>query len=645
MAKSSRLFSQLGHGLMISSAVFGALALASQHPWIVRTEGYGQSVLWRLRGPIEPPEDVVILAIDEYSLSQGSIYDGSPERYPHLAPIESWPWQRQAYALAIDRLLEAGARAVAVDVLFLDPSIYGLADDATLEATLAKWGDQVVLAALYDASPTDWGGFTTLLTPVLNGVVHQGLINIAPDADGQVRLAPEAVLAQLRQQNDFVDTLPAFATATLQAAGDPNPHWPSEQLFFYGPGGTIPTIPFANVLEPENWERYRDQFAGKIVILGPTAVSLQDIHHTPMDNAMPGPEIHAQTVAAMLEGRTLNPLLDSALLRGMLSGLLIGGLGLGLGYRFRQPLPRLLGFGAAITLWGATAYLLAMGPPGQLIPLAIPVTCLGMGGVAYIATGAIGNQLEEQRLRRTLERYVSPAVAKEILSQPEDFTSLGVGQHVQAAVLFSDIRGFSRLSYQLGAEQTVQMLNTYFTDMVAAILVERGTIDKFIGDAIMAEFGAPTSQGPKQDALSAVRAALRMRVALADLRQRLLAEGLPPLFNGIGVSYGNLVVGNVGSPQRLEYTAIGDTVNVASRIESLTKKVGTDLLITRPLYDLIQADVVAIDHGEHFVAGREKEAVQVYGVIGLRGDSDTLYHQVQTDLQAHLAATPKGPPK
>ena len=145
--------------------------------------------------------------------------------------------------------------------------------------------------------------------------------------------------------------------------------------------------------------------------------------------------------------------------------------------------------------------------------------------------------------------------------------------------------------------------------MVAPILAERGTIDKFIGDAVMAEFGAPTSQGAKEDALCAVCAALGIRSALAALRQRLQAEGLPPLFNGIGISYGDLVVGNVGSPQRLEYTAIGDTVNVASRIESLTKVVGTDLLIS------------------------------------LRGDSDVLYQQVQQDLQAHLAATPKGPPK
>ncbi len=630
---------------MISCAVFGAVALSSQHPWVVRIEGYAQSLLWRLRGPIEPPDDVVILAIDEYSLSQSNLYRSSPDSYPFLATIETWPWQRQTYATVINRLMAAGARTVAVDVLFLDPSLYGPADDAALEASLAQWGDRVVLAAIYGVSATDLGEFTTLLSPTLAGVTHQGLINFQADSDGQYRRAPDSVLATLRQNHSFTDTLPAFATATLQAAGHANAHWPSEQLFFYGPGGTIPTFPLVRVLEPENWPRYQDQFADKIVLIGPTAASLQDLKRTPLDNAMPGVEMHAQTVAAMLEGRTLNPLLAHPLAQGLATALLIGGLGLGLGYRFSQPIPRLLGFGVAITLWGATAYLLMMGPLGRLMPLAIPVTCLGMGGMAYIATGAIGDRLEEERLRRTLERYVSPAVAKEILGQPEDFTSLGVGQQMQASVLFSDIRGFSRLSYQLGAEATVRLLNTYLNEMVLAILAERGTIDKFIGDAVMAEFGAPISQGTHQDALSAVRAALGMRAALANLRQQLKDTGLPPLFHGIGISYGNLVVGNVGSPQRLEYTAIGDTVNVASRIESLTKVVGTDLLITRPLYDLVKADIVAVDHGLHFVAGREKEAVQVYGVISLHGDSDSLYQQVQQDLQAHLAATPKEPPK
>lgn len=359
---------------------------------------------------------------------------------------------------------------------------------------------------------------------------------------------------------------------------------------------------------------------------------------------MPGVEIHAQAVAALIEGRSLNPAIANPVGQGLAAALAIGVIGLGLGYRFSQPASRLLGFGLAIVVWGAIAYLL-MAHRGRLIPLAIPVACLGMGGVAYIATDAVGNRLEEQRLRRTLARYVSPAVAQEILNQPEDFTSLTVGQRMQAAVLFSDIRGFSRMSYQMEATAVVSLLNTYLDAMVTAILTHRGTIDKFIGDAVMAEFGVPTSQGAAQDALSAVQAALAMRQALADLRQRFQNQGLPPLYHGIGISYGDLVVGNVGSIQRLEYTAIGDTVNVASRIESLTKRVGADLLITQPLYDLVKDDIIAIDHGRHILAGREQEAVQVYGVVGLRGDDDGLYRRVQRELAQYLDQVPPSPEK
>ncbi|PSR12815.1 adenylate/guanylate cyclase domain-containing protein, partial [filamentous cyanobacterium CCP3] len=388
--------------------------------------------------------------------------------------------------------------------------------------------------------------------------------------------------------------------------------------------------------DPTNWPLIADQFEGKIVLIGPMAESFQDRKRTPIDNTMPGVEIHAHALAALMEGRTLDAAIPNPLGQGLLTAIAIAAIGLGLGYRFTQPVPRLVGFLGAIAAWGALAYLL-MVQGDRLVPVAIPVACLGMGGVTYMATGAVSNRLEEQRLRRTLERYVAPSVAQEILNQPEDFTSLTVGQRFQAAVLFSDIRGFSRISYQLGAEETVSLLNTYLDEMVNAILEYRGTIDKFIGDAVMAEFGAPKSLGPEQDALGAVSAALTMREALAALRVRLEAQGLPPLFNGIGISYGELVVGNVGSVQRLEYTAIGDTVNVASRIEGLTKLVGTDILITQPCYDLVKDHIVAIDHGTHFLAGREQEAVQVYGVIALKGESDELYHQVQKDLVQHLS--------
>ncbi|MGB3202002.1 MAG: adenylate/guanylate cyclase domain-containing protein [Nodosilinea sp.] len=635
MAKAYRRLVQLGHGLMVSWAVFGAIALASQHPWIVLIEGQAQSFLLRLRGAVPPPEEIVILGIDEYSLSQGGLYRADPERYPFLAPLAVWPWQRQAYAQAIEQLMAAGARAVVIDVLLVDPSGYGPADDAALENTLARWGDRVALAAAYDVSSSDFGLFTSLLKPIYSSVTQVGLINLEADVDGKYRTFPDRGIETLRQTHGFTDDLPALAGAALAAADYPLPDRQSQEIFFYGPAGAFPAVSFVQVLDPTNWPLIADQFEGKIVLIGPTAESFQDRKRTPVDEMMPGVEIHAHALAALLEGKTLGAAIPNPLGQGVLTAIAIGAIGLGLGYRFTQPVLRLVGFVGAIAVWGGLAYLL-MVQGDRLVPVAIPVACLGLGGVTYMTTGAVSNRLEEQRLRRTLERYVAPSVAQEILNQPEDFTRLTVGQRFQAAVLFSDIRGFSRISYQLGAEETVSLLNTYLDVMVAAILDYRGTIDKFIGDAVMAEFGAPKSQGPEQDALGAVSAALAMRKVLATLRITLREQGLPPLFNGIGISYGELVVGNVGSVQRLEYTAIGDTVNVASRIEALTKMIGTDILITQPCYDLVKDHIIAVDHGTHVLAGREHEAVQVYGVVALNGDSDALYHQVQTDLGEHL---------
>ncbi|WP_052049910.1 CHASE2 domain-containing protein [Leptolyngbya sp. KIOST-1] len=635
MRSYRRLF-QLGHGLMVSWAVFGAIALASQHPWIALIEGQAQSFLLRLRGPVPAPDEIVILGIDEYSLTQGALYRADPQRYPFLAPLAIWPWRRQAYAQAIEQLMAAGAKAVSLDVLLVDPSGYGPDDDAALEATLARWGDRVALAAAYDVSSSDFGLFTSLLEPIYSSPAQVGLINLEADVDGKYRAFPDRGIATLRETHGFGDTLPSLARATLAAADYPPPVRPGQDLFFYGPAGTFPVVSFVQVLDPINWPLVADQFEGKIVLIGPMAESFQDRKRTPIDNRMPGVEIHAHALAGLMEDRTLGAALPNPVAQGLLTAIAIGAIGLGLGYRLTQPVPRLAGFLAAIAAWGALAYLL-MVHRDRLMPVAIPVACLGMGGITYIATGAVSNRLEEQRLRRTLERYVAPSVAQEILNQPEDFTSLTVGQRFQAAVLFSDIRGFSRISYQLGAEETVSLLNTYLNEMVDAILKYRGTIDKFIGDAVMAEFGAPKSLGPEQDALGAVSAALAMRRALAALRVRLEAQGLPPLFNGIGISYGELVVGNVGSVQRLEYTAIGDTVNVASRIEGLTKLIGTDILITQPCYDLVKDHIVTVDHGTHVLAGREQEAVQVYGVIALKGESNELYHQVQTDLVQHLS--------
>ncbi|PSR16952.1 hypothetical protein C8255_15115, partial [filamentous cyanobacterium CCP3] len=244
MVKSYRRLVQLGHGLMVSWAVFGAIALASQHPWFVLIEGQAQSFLLRLRGPVPPPQDIVILGIDEYSLSQGDLYRADPERYPFLAPLAIWPWQRQAYAQAIEQLMAAGARAVAIDVLLVDPSGYGPEDDDALEVTLARWGDRVALAAAYDVSSSDFGLFTNLPEPIYSSQTQVGLINLEADVDGKYRAFPDRGIATLRQTHGFEDTLPSLAGAALAAADFPPPNRQSQDLFFYGPAGTFPVVSF-----------------------------------------------------------------------------------------------------------------------------------------------------------------------------------------------------------------------------------------------------------------------------------------------------------------------------------------------------------------------------------------------------------------
>jgi adenylate cyclase len=172
--------------------------------------------------------------------------------------------------------------------------------------------------------------------------------------------------------------------------------------------------------------------------------------------------------------------------------------------------------------------------------------------------------------------------------------------------------------------------------MVDAILECQGTIDKFIGDAVMAEFGSPVSRGEKVDAMNAIHAALNMRSALIELRKTWQAEHKIPFCNGIGINYGEVTVGNIGSARRLEYAVIGDVVNVASRVEGMTKEFGTDILITGDLYEIVKNEIDVVDFGSHTLNGRIGN-VRLYGVIGLKGCDRHIYEQVQNALQRHAA--------
>jgi adenylate cyclase len=220
---------------------------------------------------------------------------------------------------------------------------------------------------------------------------------------------------------------------------------------------------------------------------------------------------------------------------------------------------------------------------------------------------------ERDNLRTTFGKYMTQTVMDHLLAGK---VSLG-GELLQVTILFSDIRSFTTISEKMDPQALVALLNEYFTEMVGIVMQEGGVVDKYIGDAIMAVFGAPV---PKpEDAVNAVRAAVRMRQALVTLNKRLEARGIPELRTGIGIHTGEVVAGNIGSEKRMEYTVIGDPVNLASRLESSTKDLGVNVLISEETYELTKDVVTTRQVREITVKGR-KQPVMTYEILGITGE-------------------------
>ena len=232
--------------------------------------------------------------------------------------------------------------------------------------------------------------------------------------------------------------------------------------------------------------------------------------------------------------------------------------------------------------------------------------------IELLATGfnsMVDGLRERDKLRATMGKYMTQSVMDHLMRGKVE---LG-GETLTVTILFSDIRSFTTISEAMTAHELVELLNEYFTEMVTVVMEEGGVVDKYIGDAIMAVFGAPVSKA--DDARRAVRAAVRMREALVTLNARLVARGAPPLKTGIGLHTGEVIAGNIGSEARMEYTVIGDAVNLASRLESSTKELGTDVLISEDTQALIGDEFVTKKVREITVKGRTKP-VMVYEVLG-----------------------------
>ncbi len=429
----------LGHLLLGVWAISGAIAASTNWSLGQSMERQTQEFFFQLRGSVKPPNNIVILAIDEHSLNQGKLYKTDPQKLADFEPLQTWPWKREAYARVIKRLMAAGAKSVAVDVVFDAPSSYGQADDEQLRQVLQEYAGRVTLAALYEDDQTRPGSLTQLIKPdsfFQTSPMSVGAINYLIEPNGGIhRLSNQFPIVWSQNHPEiakefleFVATVPSFDEATLQAAGVKYSPPKGENIFFYGPPQTFEQVSFSDVLDPENWNTYLkggEYFKDKIVLIGPTATLSQDLHRTPFSmfsKSMSGVEIHANAIATLLENRSIAEAIPNAAQRGLFVFIGVVGTGFAITRLKKGPVRIGLGIGIAIA-WVGISYLCFV--HGRLIlPTATPVIAIALSSLSYGTIGSIKEHLSKRRLRRTLKRYSSSPIVQEIISQADELQDL-----------------------------------------------------------------------------------------------------------------------------------------------------------------------------------------------------------------------------
>lgn len=633
--------------LLWAAAVWAVLFIGVDAPWLRRLELQAFDMLFILRGPRpDDAKDIVIVEIDDRTFLAGD--------------LEQFPFPRREYARAIDHLAAAGADLIVSDFLFVDSS-GSEADDLALERSIAAAGNVFLAATTLDhqpGAPPGWLAHALSYAPdggppLARGVQLPleryraaargiGLVNVRPDLDHSVRRMP---LVQVCDGRLLPSLSLAVAMHRLGVARDqvdlvwrqhlrygsqrvPVDGFGSLTLDFLGPW---PASPVAAVAAATPFRRFsfidiwrgdldRADFAGKIVLIGWTATGAMDFYPTPFAGRTPGIELHATALENLLTGHTartaarpMNNLM--LLLMTILPALLLSRL-------------RALWACIAATVFAVGYFDLVFHTfltRGVLLDLVAPLLALA---VVFVGSAAFRLAREEQTsgiLSRAFEFYVSPEVLRKLADAGEGVLSLEHAERREVTVLFADIVGFTELSERIDPGEVMKLLNEYLTDLSEILLRYDAYIDKYLGDGLMAVFNAFAAVGYPDHALRAVRAALEMQDKTRRLRTAAEKRGEAAFGLGIGINTGPVVAGNLGSLTHAQYSVIGDTVNVASRIEEQCRTFDTDILIGQPTHEQCSY---------YLVTGRSwpvqlkgvSETMNLYEVIGLQHIDELVVH-------------------
>jgi adenylate cyclase len=527
---------------------------------------------------LAPDPDVLLVEIDEKSLASMQAEAGR------------FPWPREVYAELLRGLMPQKPRAVVFDIMFSEPDKFRpQSDQAFAEAALPYRNALYFPMLMLDERDHASGASAAELAPLI-GLVRR------PGADPHARIAmvpPLALPSELwrggtinfLEDDDHVGRryalrstvrgwdVPSLPARVALDLGFPVPDAPDLRLAWRGTARGMPSVSFSDLYEDfgrSQRKRPAEEFKGKVVVIGAAAAGLGDLRVTPLSSTQPGMEILATAIENLKNGRAVRaapawlPLAAALLLIGLLTAAFARNVN-------ASRIAAALG-GASAALLGASWF--AVGKL-LLLPLLAP---LAAAWLLYFAS-ATAAYLKERRAREKaiamFSRFVNPHVVKQLM---ERGGLQGTGEAREVTLLFSDIRGFTTLSETRPPQEVVAILNRYFTLQVDVIFRHGGSLDKFIGDAIMAFWGAPLDD--PDHAKNAVACALEMVETLLAFRDELGELG-KSFDVGIGVHSGPAVVGLIGSEKRREYTSIGDTVNLASRIEGLTKEAGRRILVSR----------------------------------------------------------------